>query len=164
VAPAVVALVLVAGLSEAVGRLLPVIARRPRTSPPLVVGLLATGTVVEAGVITLWPLTAWALAERVPGAGGTVDDPGLAWTAGALAPLVLAGVLAFPLIGPLLHLVLLVGVGSGLAGALATSTGLGWAAAAGCVAAAAAGLALSVAVVRRGVVAVIAPRRREPVP
>jgi hypothetical protein len=154
----VAALVLLAGLSEAVGRLLPVIARRQRTSPRLVVALLATGTVVEAGVITLWPLTAWALADRIVGGSAVAGDPGLAWTAGALAPLVLAGVLAFPLIGPLLHLVLLIGVGAGLAGALGHSTGLSGPAAAACVAAAAAGLALAVTGVRRLVTAAITPR------
>jgi hypothetical protein len=145
--PAVVVLLLVAGLSEAVGRLLPVISRRPGTSRSFVVGLLLTGAFVEGTVFALWPLTAWTLAQLVlpvpPGVGAPV------WTPGLLAPLVLAAVLAFPLLGPLLHLLLLVGVGAGLAGPLAAATGLGWWSAAGWVAAAGAGLALAVEAVRR---------------
>jgi hypothetical protein len=155
----VVVLVLVAGASEAVGRLLPVVARRPGTSPRLVVGLLLTGTLVEAAVIALWPLVASALAER---AGGT-GDVELVWTPGLIAPLVLTAVLAFPLLGPLLHLLLLVGVGAGLTDALVARPGLDLPTAAACVAAAAVGLALGVEVVRRVVIVLITPSRAEAV-
>jgi hypothetical protein len=159
----VVVLLLLAGLSEAAGRLLPLVARRPGLSRIFVVGLLLTGAFVEAAVIALWPLTAWTVAELVlpasmPGAGG-----GLRWTPGLVAPLLLAAVLAFPLVGPLLHLLLLVGVGAGLAAALATATGLGWAAAAGCVAVAGLGLAVAVEAVRRLVGAIIATGAPEPI-
>jgi hypothetical protein len=61
----------------------------------------------------------------------------------------LSAILAFPLLGPMLHGVLLAGVGAGLAGALATTTGLGWWVAAGCVALTGAGLAVAVEGVRR---------------
>lgn len=162
--PAVVVLLLVAGLSEAIGRLLPVIARRAGASRPIVAALLLTGTVVEGTMIALWPLTAWTVAQLVlptpaiPHAGA----PG--WTPGLVAPLVLAAVLAFPLLGPFLHLLLLVGVGAGLAGALAAATGLGWWAAAGCVAIAGAGLALAVEVVRRLVATIGTTRAAEALP
>lgn len=155
----VVVLVLVAGVSEAAGRLLPVVSRRPGTSPPLVAGLLVAGALVESTVIALWPLTAAAVAEQVVGADGGMQW----WTAGLVAPLVLAGVVAFPLLGPLFHLLLLVGVGAGLAEALAAGSGLGWGTAVGCVAAAAVGLALAVEVVRRLVAALIAARVPESV-
>ena len=155
--PAVVVLLLVAGLSEAVGRLLPVIARRSGTSRPVVAGLLLTGTLIEATVIALWPLTAWTVA-RLALPPPPPDAVAPAWTPGLVAPLVLAAVLAFPLLGPFLHLLLLVGVGAGLAGALATEAGLGWWAAAGYVAVAGAGLALAVEAVRRLVGAIGAAR------
>jgi hypothetical protein len=146
--PTVVVLLLFAGLSEAVGRMLPLIARRSGASRTGVVGLLLTGALVEGTVFALWPLTAWTLAQPVlPAPPPGVVAP--AWTPGLVAPLVLAAVLAFPLLGPLLHLLLLVGVGAGLAGPLAAATGLGWWAAAGCVAAAGVGLALAVEAVRR---------------
>jgi hypothetical protein len=146
--PAVAVLLLLAGLSEAVGRMLPLIGRRPGTSPAVVAGLLLTGALVEGIVFALWPLTAWALAQLVlPAPPQGIVAP--VWTPGLVAPLVLAAVLAFPLLGPLLHLLLMVGVGAGLAGPIATATGMGWWAAAGCVAAAGAGLALAVEAVRR---------------
>ncbi|MDX3248104.1 hypothetical protein [Streptomyces sp. ME18-1-4] len=71
-----------------------------------------------------------------------------------VAPLVLAAVLAFPLLGPLLHLVLFLGVGAGLVGPLAAESGVGWWSAAGCVAGA--GLGLAVETVRRLVVRISA--------
>jgi hypothetical protein len=148
----VVVLVLIAGLSEAAGRVLPLVSRRPGMSRTLVVGLLLTGTLVEATVIALWPLTAWTLADVVLSA----SPPDAMWTPALVAPLILAAVLAFPLLGPLLHLVLLVGVGAGLAGLLADVTVLGWGAAAGCVAAAGAGLAIAVELVRRLVARILA--------
>jgi hypothetical protein len=156
----VVVLLLIAGLSEAAGRLLPVVARRPRISRTSLLGLLLAGALMEAAVIALWPLTAWTIAGQVTGAGA--DAVGLVWTSGLVAPLVLAAVLAFPLLGPLLHLLLLVGVGAGLAGQLSAATGLGWAAAAGCVAVAAGGLAIAVGAVRRLVTKVITTRVAEP--
>jgi hypothetical protein len=151
--PAIVALLLLAGLSEAAGRLLPLVARRSGASPTVVVALLLTGALVEGAVFALWPLTAWALAQLVlPAPPPELVAP--AWTPGLVAPLMLAAVLAFPLLGPLLHLLLLVGVGAGLAGPLAAATGLGWWAASGCLAVAGAGLAAAVEVVRRLVVTV----------
>ena len=160
-----VALLLVlAGLSESAGRVLPLVARRPKLSPPLVAGLMLTGTVVEGTVITLWPLAAWAVADLVqpvaaPDAAPLPGTTGLAWTPTLVAPLLLAAVLAFPLLGPLFHVLLLAGVGAGLAGPLAVASGLGWWSAAGCIAAAGMGLAATVAVVRRLIARIIAGAR-----
>ncbi|MCO1659927.1 hypothetical protein [Pseudonocardia humida] len=161
--PTVVVLLLLAGLSEAVGRLLPLVARRSGASPSTTVGLLLTGALVEGTVFALWPLTAWTLAELVPPAAPPAGAAPT-WTPGLLAPLLLAAVLAFPVLGPLLHLLLLVGVGAGLAGPLAAATGLGWAAAAGCVAVAGIGLGLAVEAVRRLVARIGVDRAAEPVP
>jgi hypothetical protein len=159
--PAVVVLLLFAGLSEAAGRMLPLIARRSGASRTGVVGLLLTGALVEGTVFALWPLTAWTLARLVlPAPPPGVVAP--AWTPGLVAPLVLAAVLAFPLLGPLLHLLLLVGVWAGLAGPLAAATGLGWWAAAGCLAVAGVGLALAVEAVRRLVGTIGATGAAEP--
>lgn len=157
----VVVLLLFAGLSEAAGRILPLLARRPGMSGRLVAGSLLAAGLVEAAVFALWPLTAWTLAELVmstPPSGA-----GLEWTPGLVAPLVLSAVLAFPLLGPLLHLLLFVGVGAGLADPLAAATGLGWWSAAGCVAGAGAGLGVAVEAVRRLVVRISAPRTPEPI-
>ncbi|GHH40742.1 hypothetical protein [Lentzea cavernae] len=156
--PAVVVLLLCAGLSEAVGRVLPFLVRRPGTSPKAVVSLLTTGGLVEASVFALWPLTAWTLADW---AAPAPPGPVLVWTPGLLAPLLLAAVLAFPLLGPALHLLLLAGVGVGLTGPLAAATGLGWWSAAACVAVAGAGLGVAVEVVRRLVGRMTAARARE---
>lgn len=156
----VIVLVLVAGLSEAAGRVLPLVSRRPGMSRPLVAGLLLVGALIEATVIALWPLTAWTLAELIHPAARS-DSSGLVWTPGLLAPLVLGAILAFPWLGPLLHLLLLVAVGAGLAGSLAEASGLGWGIAAGCVAAAGVGLALAVDLVRRLVAAILASGARE---
>lgn len=150
----VLVLILLAGISEAAGQLLPVVARRPHVSGRLVAGLLLAGTLIEATVIALWPLTAWAVATRVTDIGA--DTAQLAWTPALVAPMLLAAIIAFPLLGPLLHLLLLVGVGTGLVGPLSAATGLDWWPAAGCVALAGIGLALTVAVVRRLVATVIA--------
>ncbi|GIH22665.1 hypothetical protein Aph01nite_09750 [Acrocarpospora phusangensis] len=139
-------LLLFAGLSEAAGRILPLVARRPTASRSHAIMLLLSGAVVEGVVFALWPLTAWTLAElALPGPQGVA----LAWTPGRVAPLLLAAVLAFPLLGPLLHLLLLMGVGIGLVGPLAETTGLGWWAAAGCVAVAGVGLGTAIEIVRR---------------
>ena len=158
----VVVLLLVAGLSEAAGRVLPLVSRRPGMSRPFVVGLLLTGALIESAVIALWPLTAWTLADQVL-SPPVPDAGGLVWTPALIAPLVLAAILAFPWLGPLLHLLLLVGVGAGLAGSLAAASGLGWVVAAACVAAAGFGLALAVDVVRRLVARMLAIGVPEPV-
>jgi hypothetical protein len=148
--PAIVALLLLAGVSEAAGRILPLVVRRPGMSRAVVAGLLLAGGLVEAAVFALWPLTAWTLAESVL---RSVPSPaGPLWTPGLATPLVLTAVLAFPMLGPLLHLLLFVGVGAGLAGPLAAATGLGWWLAAGCVAVAGTGLGVAVEAVRRLVV------------
>jgi hypothetical protein len=157
----VVVLLLFAGLSEAAGRILPLLARRPGMSGRLVAGSLLAAGLVEAAVFALWPLTAWTLAELVMSTPPSGD--GLEWTPGLVAPLVLSAVLAFPLLGPLLHLLLLVGVGAGLADPLAAATGLGWWSAAGCGAGAGAGLGVAVEAVRRLVVRISAPRTPEPI-
>ncbi|RZB19667.1 hypothetical protein StrepF001_08910 [Streptomyces sp. F001] len=154
--PVVVFLLLFAGLSEAAGRILPLVARRPGMSRTLVAGLLLPAGLVEGAVFALWPLTAWTLAELV--LSSPPPGTGLEWTPSLVAPLVLAAVLAFPLLGPLLHLLLVVGVGAGLAGPLGAATGLGWWGAAGCVAVAGAGLGVAVEGVRRLVVRISAAR------
>jgi hypothetical protein len=158
----IVVLLLCAGLSESAGRLLPVVARQSGVSQARAVGLMLAGAVVEAAVFALWPLTAWAFAELVLTA--TPSEEALVWTPGLLAPLLLAAILAFPLLGPLLHLVLMVGVGAGLADVLAAMAGLGWWAAAGCVALAGIGLGLTVEAVRRLVARLSATGARESMP
>lgn len=155
----VVVLLLFAGLSEAAGRILPLVSGRPGMPRTLVAGLLVVAGLVEGAVFALWPLTAWTLAELVLSSPPPGD--GLVWTPSLVAPLVLSAVLAFPLLGPLLHLVLFVGAGAGLAGPVAAATGLGWWGAAGCVAVAGAGLGLAVEGVRRLVVRVSATRPPE---
>lgn len=142
----VVLLLLLAGLSEAVGRAVPVVASRSGLSRTRVVGLIVAGAAVEASVLALWPLTAWTVAALIE---PSAPAEALVWTPGLVAPLLLAAVLAFPLLGPLLHLALFVGVGATLTTALATSTGLGWWPAAGCVAVAGVGLGVAVEAVRR---------------
>ncbi|GIE95035.1 hypothetical protein [Paractinoplanes rishiriensis] len=145
--PAVAVLLLLAGLSEAIGRVLPVVARRSGATRRTASGLLLLGAVVDGAVFAVWPLAAWTLAGlRWPEATGA--DP-LFWSPALAAPLLLAAVLAFPLLGPALHALLLAGVGTGLADALAASAGLGWWVAAGCVATAGLGLAVAVESVRR---------------
>ncbi|SDK21849.1 hypothetical protein SAMN05421874_10628 [Nonomuraea maritima] len=157
--PVVVVLLLFAGLSEAAGRILPLVARRPGMSRRKAVMLLLCGAAVEGAVFALWPLTSWTLAELLvsPPLSGVAS---LTWTPGMAAPLLLAAILAFPLLGPLLHLLLFVGVGAGLVTPLAATTGVGWWAAAGCVAVAGVGLGVTVEVVRRLVARLsgVAPR------
>ncbi|WP_446220096.1 hypothetical protein [Micromonospora sp. IBHARD004] len=159
--PVVAILLLFAGLSEAAGRLLPVVARLSGVSHARVVGLMLAGALVNGAVFALWPLSAWTLAELVLPTSPS-DEAALVWTPGLAAPLLLAAVLAFPLLGPLLHFVLMVGVGAGLAAALATVAGLGWWDAAGCVAVAGIGLGVAVEGVRRLVVRFNSPRAPEP--
>lgn len=160
----VVVLLVLAGLSESAGRVLPLVARRPKLSLQLMAGLMVTGTVVEGTVIALWPLAAWTVADLVqpvltPDAGPLAGTPGLAWTPALVAPLLLAAVLAFPLLGPFLHVLLVAGVGAGLAGPLAAASGLGWWTAAGCISIAGVGLAATVEVVRRLIATIIAGAR-----
>jgi hypothetical protein len=157
----VVVLLVLAGLSESAGRVLPLVARRPNLSPPLMAGLMVTGTVVEGTVIALWPLAAWTVADLVqpivaPDAALLPDTAGLTWTPALVAPLLLAAILAFPLLGPLLHILLVAGVGAGLAGPLAAASGLGWWTAAGCIAVAGVGLSATVEVIRRLIARVVA--------
>jgi hypothetical protein len=150
----VLVLIILAGASEAAGQLLPVVGRRTHASGRLVAGLLLAGTLIEATVIALWPVAAWKVALRVTDVSPETSQ--LSWTPALVAPMLLAAILAFPLLGPLLHLALLVGVGTGLVGPLSVASGLGWWAAAGCIGLAGVGLALSVAIVRRLVAIVIA--------
>ncbi|MFD5625849.1 hypothetical protein [Streptomyces sp. NPDC127072] len=159
---ALVVLLLLAGVSEAAGRILPLAVRRPGMSRTRVAGLLCAGGLVEGAVFALWPLTAWTLAELILSSPPT--GPTLVWTPELLAPLLLSAVLAFPLLGPLLHLLLFVGVGAGLVGPLAAATDLGWWGAAGCVTLAGAGLGVTVEAVRRLVVRISAVEAREPSP
>ncbi|BDD69403.1 hypothetical protein GCM10010095_84300 [Streptomyces anthocyanicus] len=148
--PAVAALLMLAGLSEALGRVTPVAVRRRGVPRSRIVRLVLAGAVVEGAVFALWPLTAWTLAELLPASPSPGD--GLDWTPGLVTPLVLSAVLAFPLLGPLLHLLLFMGVGAGLTGPLSAATGLGWWTAAGCVAVAGVALGVTVEGVRRLVV------------
>ncbi|MGX9883367.1 hypothetical protein [Streptomyces sp. NPDC002276] len=157
----VVVLLLIAGVSEAAGRILPLVAGRPGMSRTLVAGLLLPAGLVEGIVFALWPLTAWTLAEAV--VSSPPPGPVLVWTPGLAAPLVLAAVLAFPWLGPLLHFMLFAGVGADLVGPLATASGLGWWSAAGCVAIAGTGLALAVEAVRRLVFRISGAEVRESV-
>lgn len=157
--PAVVVLLLIAGVSETAGRILPLVARRPGMSRTFVAGLLLPAGLVEGVVFALWPLTAWTLAELV--VSSPPPGTGLVWTPSLVAPLVLAAVLAFPLLGPLLHFLLFVGVGAGLVAPLAAASGLDWWAAAGCCAVAGTGLGLAVEAVRRLVVRISATAARE---
>ncbi|MER6590284.1 hypothetical protein ABT214_00140 [Micromonospora purpureochromogenes] len=159
--PLVVILLLFAGLSEAAGRLLPVVARLSGVSRTRVIGLIMAGAVVDGAVFALWPLSAWTVAELLLPTSPS-DEAALVWTPALAAPLLLAAVLAFPLLGPLLHLLLMVGVGTGLATALARVAGLGWWDAAGCVAVAGVGLGVAVEGIRRLVVRLNTPRAPEP--
>ncbi|MCO8271855.1 hypothetical protein M1L60_14750 [Actinoplanes sp. TRM 88003] len=144
----VIVVLVVAGISEALGRVVPLIARRSGIARPVVIGLILTGGLIEAAVFALWPLTSWTLAELLlPAAPAGPEPP--SWTPELAAPLMLAAVLAFPLLGPLLHLLLMTVVGVGLTGPLAAATGLGWWTTAACVAGAGLGLGLTIDVVRR---------------
>ncbi|WP_144122926.1 hypothetical protein [Catellatospora sichuanensis] len=146
--PFVAVVLLLAGLSEAIGRLLPVVARLSGVSQTRAMWLVVAGAFVDAAVFALWPLTAWTLAELVLPTSPTGEGV-LVWTPGLAAPLLLAAILAFPLLGPLLHLLLMVGVGAGLATALVPVAGIGWWEAAGCVAVAGVALGVAVEGVRR---------------
>jgi hypothetical protein len=166
VSAAVIVLLVLAGLSESAGRVLPLVARRPKLSPRHVAGLMLTGTVVESTVFAVWPLAAWIVADLVqpivaPDAAPLSGTSGLAWTPALVAPLLLAAILAFPLLGPFLHVLLVAGVGTGLAGPLAAVSGLYWWTAAGCIAVAGVGLAATVEVIRRLTARLIAGTRKQ---
>ncbi|MFD8844633.1 hypothetical protein, partial [Streptomyces pseudogriseolus] len=104
------------------------------------------------------PRTASPPAAGRRGAVASGAAPG--WTAGQVAPMLLGAVIAFPLLGPALHLMLLTGVGAGLVGPVADASGVGGWAAAACVAAAGVGLAAAVEAVRRLVGRIGTPRTR----
>lgn len=162
---AVIMLLVLAGLSESVGRVLPLVARRPKLSLQLVAGLMVTGTVVEGTMIALWPVAAWTVADLMqpvmaPDAAPLAGMSGLVWTPALIAPMLLAAILAFPLLGPLLHLLLVAGVGAGLAGPLAATSGVGWWTAAGCIAIAGLGPTATVELVRRLIARIIAGARQ----
>lgn len=148
--PAVAALLMLAGAVRGSRTRHPCRRTPPRVPRSRIVRLVLAGAVVEGAVFALWPLTAWTLAELLPASPSPGD--GLDWTPGLVTPLVLSAVLAFPLLGPLLHLLLFVGVGAGLTGPLSAATGLGWWTAAGCVAVAGVALGVTVEGVRRLVV------------
>lgn len=159
--PLVVVLLLAAGFSESLGRILPMLsARREGTARPVpravALGLLFTGAVAEGAVFALWAPAAWTILESAR--PELRSQPPASWTPELVAPLLLAAVLAFPLLGPLLHRLLLVGVGAGLALAIAESARVSWPGAAVCVAVAGAALALTVGGVRRVVTRAV--RRR----
>lgn len=152
----VVVLLLLAGLSEAVGRLLPVVSRRPGASERFVVISLATGALIEAAVFTSWPWVSELLAARLGGG----DEVAIEWTPRMVAPLLLTAILAFPLIGPFLHTLLITGVGIRLAQVLHAESDIGWWPALMCVAVAGIGLTVAVAAIRSGVAWAITPRTR----
>ncbi|MFD5574199.1 hypothetical protein [Streptomyces cadmiisoli] len=156
----VLPLLFLAGLSEAAGRVLPLVAHRPGVSRKFVIGLLLAGALVEGAVFALWPLTTLTLAELVQGAPAAAPTE-FVWTPELIAPLMLAAVLAFPLLGPLLHLLLFIGVGAGLSDSLASATGLGWWTAVGCVTVAGVGLGVTSEGVRRLVARISMTGRRE---
>ncbi|MET8521804.1 hypothetical protein [Nocardioides sp. NPDC004968] len=148
----VAVLLLLSGLSEAVGRLLPVVSRRPGASEWFVVISLATGALVEAAVFTSWPWVSELLASRL---GGEVA---IEWTSRMVAPLLLAAILALPLIGPFLHTLLITGVGIRLAQVLHAESDIGWWPALMCVAVAGIGLTGAVTAIRWGVAWAVTPR------
>lgn len=152
----VAVLLLLAGLSEAVGRLLPVVSRRPGASKRFVVISLAAGALVEVAVFTSWPWVTELLAARLVGR----KDVTLEWTPRMVAPLLLTAILAFPLIGPFLHTLLVTCVGIGLAQVLHAESDVGWRPALTCVAVAGIGLTLAVTAIRWSVAWAITPRVR----
>src|SRR5690606_18757946 len=90
--PGVVALLLIAGLSESAGRILPLISRRASTTrvlvpKPILFGLLITGGVIDSAIFLVWPAWASTLASRF--ASGSTPNPGVSWTAALAAPLIL---------------------------------------------------------------------------
>lgn len=162
--PGVMALLILAGLSESAGRILPLLSRRASSSraeipKPILFGLLLTGAVIDGFVFALWPVCASLIAPYL-GAAATAT-PAVSWTESLVAPLVVAAIIAFPLIGPLVHGLLIFGVGLGLLDQLLDSTGMSWPAGAACITVAGVGLAASVGLVRMlvGRVVMIGPRQ-----
>ncbi len=143
------ALLLLAGLSETAGRIVPLVVRRHHASRGSVIRLVLAGTVVEAMVFALWPLTGWVLAGLVVHRSPYGVAP--VWTTGSVAPLLLAGTLAFPLLGPALHVVVLAVAGTALTGDLAVAANLDRWPALACVACSGLFLAVLVGAVRRAV-------------
>lgn len=143
-------LLLVAGFSEALGRILPLVARRRQVSGTALIRLLTAGTLVQASVFFAWPVVAWTFAALTrPGpVGQSVSPSAPAWTAGSVAPLLFCAVLAFPLLGHALHALVLLFAGLALVERLGAG-GIAWWPAAGCVAVAGVGLALVLGGVRR---------------
>jgi hypothetical protein len=144
------------------------VARMPKLSLRLMAGLMVCGTVVEGTLFGLWPLVAWTVAALVQpfvsaDAAALQWTTGLEWTPTMVAPLLLAAILAFPLIGPFLHILLVIGVGAGLAGLLAEASGLGWWTAAGCTAIAGVALAGTVEGIRRLIARIVAGARESKV-
>lgn len=165
--PGVVALLILAGLSESAGRILPLLSRRANSSraevpKPILFGLLLTGALIDGTVFALWPVGASLLAPLL-GAKATGASP-VAWNESLVAPLVVAAIIAFPLVGPLLHGLLIFGVGLGLLDQLLDNTAMPWPAAAASIAIAGIGLAASVGLVRTlvGRVVMIGPRMEDP--
>jgi len=161
--PDVVTLLVIAGLSESAGRILPLISRRASTTrthvpKPIVFGLLITGGVIDSTVFLVWPAWAGAFASRF----GTVPtpNPGVTWTAELAAPLILCAIIGLPLVGPALHALVLLGVSLSLITVMAGETTMSWSAAAASVGAAGVGLALSVTLLRWSVSRLIARTAR----
>jgi hypothetical protein len=112
-------LLVAAGLSESVGRILPVIARGRWHSRQALVWLIAAGTIVDALFFAVWPVLAGFVLQGLSGH----PPSGPAWTAGSVAVLLLAAVLAMPVVGPFLHLAVFVVAGSLLSTRLAPAVG-----------------------------------------
>ncbi|HTN54783.1 MAG TPA: hypothetical protein VLZ82_01270 [Microbacterium sp.] len=161
--PGAVTLLLIAGLSESAGRILPLISRRASLTrshvpKPIVFGLLLTGGVIDSVVFLVWPGWASALAFRF--GAGPMPSPGVSWTAELAAPLILCAIICLPLIGPALHALVLLGVALSLMVVLTRETGISWITAAASVAIAGIGLALSVTVLRWSVSRLVAGTAR----
>lgn len=157
-------LLALAGISASVGRALPLLARRNALSLGFLLALILAGALVEAAVFALWPLMAWVVADlaqpliapEIPALSSTL---GFAWTPSLLAPLLLAAILAFPLLGHALHALVLLLVGVRMVAPLASASGLGWWDAALCLAVAVVWLELIVELLRRGIARAVAGTR-----
>jgi|GEM_PF-2554887 len=161
--PTAVALLLIAGLSESAGRMLPLISRRASTTrshvpKPIVFGLLITGGAIDAAIFLVWPTWASALASRL--GADSAPSPGVSWTAELAAPLILCAIIGLPLIGPALHALVLLGVSLSLSIVLARDSAMPWGGAAASVAVAGLGLAVSVTLLRWSVSRLVAGTAR----
>ncbi|QGM05643.1 hypothetical protein [Stenotrophomonas maltophilia] len=149
-------LLALAGISASTGRVLPLLARRNALTLRLLVALMLTGALVEAAVFALWPLMAWVVADLAqpfiaPGVPALPSSIGFTWTPSLILPLLLAAILAFPLLGHLLHALVLIVAGARMITPLASASGLGWWDAALCMAMAVIWLELIVELLRRGI-------------